>query len=436
MRRITTGVVLIAVSLATPVFAVAGQRKAPSVTRLKVAPARPTVEQLNEQNRKTNLLNAAAQAYRRGERDAALGLLDLVPYDEQLGFVQGILWELRQQREQRKSGKPTFTPSDAPQATVERVEWSVPLVRALGALEMEAVLRAYNNRMKGGVPAVYPQANQDAGEALFGFVEEERGEKYWGTRWELALALTMLADGELAWTRAVLSTPCRDTDNDTELLLACGTADEVFTMQPAHLIMGPIRSSQPPPVPRMGVPINHDRSLSEIAELNVGTKTPIPHQVRESYLTRASEALQSLLRISPHNPEATLRLAHIRILQGKDDAAAPLLQQLLSRGSDIDVRVRYMAGLFLADIRQRTGQPQASASLLQEALTLVPAGQSALVALADVQRALGDVEGMNATVQRLLSLAERDVDPWWEYSMGQYWASDPLLAQLRANARQ
>jgi Tfp pilus assembly protein PilF len=154
---------------------------------------------------------------------------------------------------------------------------------------------------------------------------------------------------------------------------------------------------------------------------------------RGTQLSKARRALEATIRIDGLTPESQVRLAHVDILEGKDEAAATRLEVIVAR-KDLDARLTYLAHLFLGDLRARAGQLDGARALLEKAIAAAPSGQSAHIALARAVRASGDHDQAGALLHRMMNAPVKPDDPMIGYRFGQYWVPDPLIDTLRAEA--
>jgi Tfp pilus assembly protein PilF len=154
---------------------------------------------------------------------------------------------------------------------------------------------------------------------------------------------------------------------------------------------------------------------------------------RGTALAKARRAFERALRLDPDGAETHIRLAHVDILDGKDDAAAARLAPIVAR-TDLDARLTYLARLFLGDVRARAGKTDEARALLEQAIAVVPSGQSAHIAVARVVRSSGDHDQAGALLHRMMNAPVKPDDPMIGYRFGQYWVPDPLIATLRAEA--
>ncbi len=335
--------------------------------------------------------NRAVELYLSGDTTGAMRLLDQRRLDEQREVVDRILMLAR------------IRSADA---TGETAPWTRQKVNALAALHMEAALHAYGSR--DATAKLQARAHIKLAESLFAFVAAQQSNFSSDRRWELALALMALADGELGWAEWFLEPACRQFPNDAPLLVACGILDETRAA---------LMATTPYVRPT-------DDALRRYRAM------------RADRLKQAERLLERALKSSPSNIEARLRLAHVRMMQGRDRAAAPLLEEIESGRIPADARGTYLALLFLGEIRVRARQAESAAALFRRASTVIPPGSTALIALAHVAHTRGDAQQAAEILERVVSTSNSVVDPWWGYRFGPYWMRDALLASLRAELRQ
>jgi tetratricopeptide (TPR) repeat protein len=158
--------------------------------------------------------------------------------------------------------------------------------------------------------------------------------------------------------------------------------------------------------------------------------------VESELIAAARRNLDRALEIDPLSIEARVRRAHVDVLAKNDRAAAARLEAILS--SNPPDAWRYVALLFLSGIRERAGDLETAARLDADALKLYPDAQSGFVALAEVFHRFGDRHAAAVVADRLFArrLSEQSDDPWWAYRAGHWKVANPVLDQLREEARQ
>ena len=332
----------------------------------------------------------AAMLYAAGDTDGALRLLDGRKLDDQREVVERILRLARARPHE---------------LTDETEPWTHESVAALGALHMEAALHAYAGR--DPLSEARAREHVTLAEPLFAFAASWPLRKSADRRWELALGLTALADGEIGWAARFLEPACREFPDDAPLLVACGTVHET-------------RASMTAATPFVRISDDAIRRF---------------RRMRSDWLDLAEKQLARALREEPANLEARLRLAHVRAMKGEGRDAARLLAEIESGRVPADLRTQYLALLFVGQISQRARQPERAAALFRRASELIPGAPTALIGLAHAAHARGDAAQSAEFVKRAVTTPEQIPDPWWGYRFGQYWLRDPLLASLRAEIR-
>lgn len=413
------------------------------------------------------------EMYRHGESDKALELLAARSIDEQRQIVERILGVLEVQLKtrdrvsssvdpasvsppmeestaridasQRGPGVPFTQPNQiGPNASTQAAgttksvsvggpefRWNVPATNVAGGLHMEAALRAY--RRDDATSSRETGEQIKIAEAFFEFYERHTGRSTESRRWQLAVGLTAMADGRFGWAARILDDACARFTDDSALQLASGSIDETIAMLPANVALE-IRRMRT-------VRQLEDNPLTEEDESKPGrvrgSINPLgeARSARDDQLKRAAQALERVLASDPTDLEATLRLAHVRMLQKHDQAAAALLEPIVAATRTPARRTAYLARLFLGEIHARQRQPSRAGLLFEEAVRLVPSGQSAYIALLKLARTTGNQEQATAVLHRMLGAPTQPDDPWIGYRFGQFWVPDPLLAELRKGAQ-
>src|SRR5439155_4058894 len=137
-------------------------------------------------------------------------------------------------------------------------------------------------------------------------------------------------------------------------LVAYATALETEATSPY-----PVRAFTPSPMPQ-------PRSRSGPLVSDDGNPTDRERSARMTKLRDAERALERALRVDSGAVEARVRLAHVRVVQKKDDQAIALLKDALASKPPVDWT--YIADLMLGDIYQRAGQIQAAKELYESAV--------------------------------------------------------------------
>lgn len=140
------------------------------------------------------------------------------------------------------------------------------------------------------------------------------------------------------------------------------------------------------------------------------------------YLAAAADLFARALKQKPELRAAALHLGRVRMLQDQGTEAASLFRSALA---SVDPCVRYLAALFLGSLEERDQRFDGAEHLYREAISLVPWGQSASLALAELLSRRGrDAEARQVLAQRLLHEDADILDPFWVYTA----APDEALA--------
>jgi tetratricopeptide (TPR) repeat protein len=169
-------------------------------------------------------------------------------------------------------------------------------------------------------------------------------------------------------------------------------------------------------------------------DLSVASEPSMSEKIRRGFADRAARELDGVLHSDSRSAEARLRAACALIAVRNDTAAARLLEPL-ETASRLDARTTYLAALFLGGIRARAGKADIAAALFERAIAAMPSGQSAYVALADIERARGNAGAAAAVIERMFGAPSTPRDPWAEFALGPYWLAQPLLQDLRGEVR-
>ena len=154
------------------------------------------------------------------------------------------------------------------------------------------------------------------------------------------------------------------------------------------------------------------------------------------FIVAARRNLDRALEIDPVSVEGRVRRAHVDVLTKDDRAATSRLEAILS--SNPSGEWRYITLLLLSRVRERAGDLETAARLDVDALKLYPDAQSGFVALAEVFHHIGESHAAAVVADRLFArhVSEESDDPWWSYRLGHWKVAEPVLEQLRQEARQ
>ena len=146
----------------------------------------------------------------------------------------------------------------------------------------------------------------------------------------------------------------------------------------------------------------------------------------------AERLFRRTLEIDPSHLEARVRLARLLDLRKRPNEAAAELKTALA-GNPKGV-VGFYAHLFAGRVAQTIGQGGEASRHYQDALTLFPDAQSALLASSQLALLGSDVPATLAPVERLgPRSAASTADPWWQYHLCAGRDADDLLKALWAS---
>jgi thioredoxin-like negative regulator of GroEL len=285
--------------------------------------------------------------------------------------------------------------------------WTIPLLRAAGAVHMEAALELYAGARRN-IAAIIDRI--EIGEMLLDEAGRLDSTPSDARRWEWTIGQQALRDGHFNVARSILVRACDRYEGDTALLIACGTVYETLSSVTADV------TASAPAAAVLG-PFSNALSVHRVA--------------KSDNLKRARAALERASQLDPASVEAVLRLAKVRLDQDDPDDAAKLLERLLPIRTD--ERATYLSRLFLGRVREKQKRFDDATALFEEAVKVIPA-QSGRLALANRLHAAGRNEEARALADA--AITERDVaDPWWGYRVGRYWLVDAMLDMLRRETR-
>jgi hypothetical protein len=357
--------------------------------------------------RRINDQHRAAELYRAGNTTDALPVFQMQTLAQQRQVTHGVLESMRKQVDTSDFRVRALLP------------WNVPLIRALAALHMEAVIQAFTADI---VSTDEVRAHIANAGVLFEFVAGRTNLPSAAPAWTRAIGLRLLADGRVGWAALVLDDACRAYPKHESLLVACGTVHEVVAMQPADVLL----CSE---CAQVGL-------ASAFASRSGDNLLREARAVRDQNVTVARRYLSDAMQVDANHAEGRIRLAHVLTMMAEDDKAASLLADMVAGRVVVDAREGFLARLFLGGVRQRAGALDEAAALFEQAIGIVASGQSAFVQLAHVEHLRGDAGGAAAVIDRMLKAPTRPEDPWSGYRFGQHWLVEPLLATLRKEARE
>ena len=152
-------------------------------------------------------------------------------------------------------------------------------------------------------------------------------------------------------------------------------------------------------------------------ELERGGLTRMQERKRGRLLAAARRA-GAALRIAPAAPEATLRLARVRMLLGQGESVREQLTGLADR-EGVPRAHAYLGRLLLGRLHLEAGETVEAEARFRDAVALEPHGQAARVALGRLLEQQGDRRGAAAVLEPVLrGDAGMAIDPWVDYLLG------------------
>lgn len=226
-------------------------------------------------------------------------------------------------------------------------------------------------------------------------------------RWYLGAGLLLVEQARLGDALRHLDHARRVLPDDVEVLTAMGWIYERFALAPVTMQPSARRSRA-------------TAMTARSALLN-----------KETDLKEAADRFSAALAVDPAAPEPALRLARIRFLQGEAADARGRLIELAGRS--VPAEVGYVVRLLLGRLDERDGKPDEARARYEQALALVPAGQSAMLALAALEHAVGRPEGVGNRLDAALTEPDdRAEDPWATYLNGALRRGRAIRNALRA----
>lgn len=148
----------------------------------------------------------------------------------------------------------------------------------------------------------------------------------------------------------------------------------------------------------------------------------------DATLGEAKTHYERALALDPRLHEARLRLAHVRLVEGRPADALVELEHVANEANE--PRQRYLAWLFAGAARLQSGDVPGAVAALRACIASGPRAQTALLALGRALDRLGDDSGAQEAFVDAAAVGG-SFDPWWSYRFGQPERVDELVARLR-----
>ncbi len=289
-----------------------------------------------------------------------------------------------------------------PTGAQSKAEWQPRFLRGAAMLHTDIALAAFRGR--DGAQFEFHASIADGWLALADDRKSAPGSIR--TRWNVAIARLLLANGETGLAERYLERINERVPNDPAILLVLGTVKETQAGR-AHLQWTNGKSD----------------------DVSVATSG------RDAALNAAVTLLQRAATADPSLAEARLRLARIATLKKDDARAEPLLTAIL--GASPTPTIKYLASLMLGGIRERQKQFDPAARLYVDAVLAVPDGQSAYLALAQIMHSVGHGDDAMAVLEKMYArrVSQLTADPWWMYPLGLDAALEARFGEIRDEIR-
>jgi tetratricopeptide (TPR) repeat protein len=289
-------------------------------------------------------------------------------------------------------------PDDAGEREVTRL--------AAAAIVIEAVLA----RLRGGEHRLAAPDLSKASLLLDAEPLGARGRPF-APRFHLLAGLVLHWHVEIAAGHALLGRALQRFPDDPELLTALGAMLESVAS---------LRTYPPAPGSPEAPPRGSPGYRAETGDWG----GVVPGATLEAARARYERALA----LDPALDEARLRLARVRVLEGRAEAALPDLDRVAREARQ--PRQRYLARLFEGSARESLGDLAGAVAACGAGLAEGPRAQTILLALGRSLGHLGDGAGAQEAFAAA-SIPGAPFDPWWGYQAGQPERFDDLVGQLR-----
>jgi tetratricopeptide (TPR) repeat protein len=308
---------------------------------------------------------------------------------DRIGKVQSIQY-------QPERGLPTNLESKA--------VWDPRILRGGAMLHTEIALEAL--RQRSGPAFEFHAAIADGWLSLADNRKSTAGSLR--ARWNAALVLTLIANGESGMAERRLVRVTDQIPGEPAFLLLAGVLKE--TQASRMLAHG-----------ADGRPIDPEEAAA----------------ARREALAAAADDFERAANADPGLVEARVRLARVLTLQADDAKAEALLVAVLATDPAPAPSLKYVASLLLGGIRERQGRAADAARLYVEAAQTVPDGQSAYLALANVMYAVNQRDNAATVMDRWFSRGAvgAAADPWWLYPLGLDANPEKGLDDIRTEVR-
>ena len=338
------------------------------------------------------LLEDAAEAYRKGDFDAARKRLAQLSVPQRKAAAEALI---DRERTRAKRG-------------LASAASGAKVLRAAAAIEMDAAAEPLRSFLFGGTVAVRTRIGI-ARELFDAAAELDGSAERVFERWLTAIGTDLMARGSFNLAEGLLTPECERRPEYAPLLLTCGIARETHSILSDDTAKA-VRQSRGP-----SMLLSQSRAA------------------RSASLKAARQLLERAAALAPNDAEAPMRLGLVLIHTRNIREAIGVLEALTAR-RDLPVRNRYLANLFLGHAYQREQRFEDAQRAFDAALAAADV-QSALLALSHNAQLQGRSADAAALAERATT-ATLKPDPWWQYHFGQYWLLPGLFDALRREAQQ
>lgn len=291
--------------------------------------------------------------------------------------------------------------------------WTPALLRAAGMLHTEIAVQQYRDTDQSGF-----DEHIDSADRLLLLAEHGDTGSDFRPRWHLAVGLQLFGAIDIDKARFFLTRACTTFPGHGRLRLACGMSLTTYA--------GMIR-----PTPEDISRWHFSASQATSRQLEEQRRAAMAQTELENDALAHFNAARSA---DPSLIESALRAAYIFIGRGNDRDAERLLAPLATLNQP--PALAYLARLMLGRVRERQGQLDAAATLYREAMTVLPEGTRARVALANLRHGTGERAASREIIEQLVKprLVPPD-DPWVTYTIEFVATTHAALDDLRREVR-
>jgi hypothetical protein len=152
---------------------------------------------------------------------------------------------------------------------------------------------------------------------------------------------------------------------------------------------------------------------------------------RRTALGYAEVYLRESLELAPARMETRLRLGRVLFQRGH---LAEAREPLTAVSGAQDVRLAYLASLFLGGLEDAAGNAAGAAEWYARAAQKIPSAQAAQLAASELRHRAGERQQAADAMPSAIG-PNNSADPWWAYLFGEYWRLDLYLDALRKMSR-